>query len=240
MNTNMRLLVFLYILLAPSWTLSESISGMLACNPNEASKKPVIYAFDGEYLIRDNDLEYPFQKIVSLPNKTEMYFAYKPSEKQVEAPKKRLLKALSFFSYLEGWETFNVRYAPLGCSGRSATFKDYLSSLARSLGGKFNIDECTFELPSETLQYRDILSLTEDRVRELIPEMPPLRLEDLDQIKLTIDLSEMKVIEEIYSPSVRTENPAAFSGSQYKCQSLGITVPKIDTSRSRTPIGERL
>ena len=29
-------------------------SGMLACNPNDKKQKPVIYAFDGKHLIKDN------------------------------------------------------------------------------------------------------------------------------------------------------------------------------------------
>ena len=31
-----------------------------------------------------------------------------------------------------------------------------------------------------------------------------------------------------------------FSGTEYQCQSLGIAVPKIDTSQSLTPIGKDL
>ena len=31
-----------------------------------------------------------------------------------------------------------------------------------------------------------------------------------------------------------------FSGTEYQCQSLGIAVPKIDTSQSLTPIGRDL
>lgn len=240
MNTNMRLLVFLYILLAPTWTLSESISGMLACNPNETSEKPVIYAFDGEYLIRDNDLEYPFQKIVSLPNKTEMYFAYKPSEKQINAPKKRFLNAFTYFSLLEQIGVLNPNRSSWGCSRHSVRIQFMLADLAHALGGEYNKNQCTFELPNLTLKYRDILSLTKDKIKQLMPEETPLQIENLDQVKLTIDLSKMKVIEEIYSPSAHARDPAAFLGTQYQCQSLGVTVPKIDTSRSRTPIGDRL
>ena len=73
----MRILAAMLLigLASEAWAKSDK-SGMLACNPNDENKKPVIYVFDGEYLLRDNDLAYPFRHIASLPQKTEMYFSY--------------------------------------------------------------------------------------------------------------------------------------------------------------------
>ena len=72
----MRIFAALLLLgLASEGWAESGISGMLACNPNDKDKKPVLYAFDGEYLIRDNELAYPFQFLASLPNKNEIYFA---------------------------------------------------------------------------------------------------------------------------------------------------------------------
>ena len=82
----MRILAAMLLigLASEAWAKSD-ISGMLACNPNDENKKPVIYVFDGEYLLRDNDLAYPFRNIASLPQKTEMYFSYAHSRNQLLA-----------------------------------------------------------------------------------------------------------------------------------------------------------
>ena len=71
-------------LASEAWAKSDK-SGMLACNPNDENKKPVIYVFDGEYLLRDNDLAYSFRNIASLPQKTEMYFSYAQNRNQLFA-----------------------------------------------------------------------------------------------------------------------------------------------------------
>ena len=69
----MRIFAALLLLgLASEGWAESGIYGMLACNPNDKDKKPVLYAFDGEYLIRDNELAYPFQFLASLPNKNEI------------------------------------------------------------------------------------------------------------------------------------------------------------------------
>ena len=80
----MRILAAMLLigLASEAWAQSD-ISGMLSCNPNDEDKKPVIYVFDGEYLLRDNDLAYPFRNIASLPQKTEMYFSYTHSSNQI-------------------------------------------------------------------------------------------------------------------------------------------------------------
>ena len=44
--------LLLFGLASEGWAGSD-ISEMLACNPNDENKKPVIYAFDGEYLSRN-------------------------------------------------------------------------------------------------------------------------------------------------------------------------------------------
>ena len=57
-------------------------------------------------------------------------------------------------------------------------------------------------------------------------------------VKLTLDFEEMRVIEQ---SSLRKEKKKTtkFENNTYECQSLGVTVPEIDTSESTTPIGEK-
>jgi len=56
----------------------KAISGMLACSSNENNMAPIIYTFDGEHLLRDNQLENPFENIASLTNTTDLHFAFVP------------------------------------------------------------------------------------------------------------------------------------------------------------------
>ena len=60
------------------------ISGMLACTPKDSQQKPVIYAFDGQYLLRDSDSSAPFKKVVSLYDGLDLYFAFIPTKKTLE------------------------------------------------------------------------------------------------------------------------------------------------------------
>ena len=56
----------------------KATSGMLVCSSNENNMAPIIYTFDGEHLLRDNQLENPFENIASLTNTTDLHFAFVP------------------------------------------------------------------------------------------------------------------------------------------------------------------
>ena len=108
---------------------------------------------------------------------------------------------------------------------------------ARKLGGRYDRENFSFELPSVTISCEESRSLTKEKIIDLVPP-PQAEIQDLDQVKLTLDLSRMVVREERYSPS--SAQPQKFSVEEYQCQSLGVTVPEIDTSQSLTPIGRDL
>ncbi len=112
----------------------------------------------------------------------------------------------------------------------------WTKAFAKSLGGIYDEDTFSFKLPYVTLSCEDIRNLTREKLADLVK--PQAEIQDLDQVKLTLDLSRMVVREERYSPS--SAQPQKFSGEEYQCQSLGITVPEIDTSQSLTPIGRDL
>ena len=103
-------------------------------------------------------------------------------------------------------------------------------------GGKYNYENFSYELPSVTISCEESRNLTREKVIDFVPP-PQAEIQDLDQVKLTLDLSRMVVIEERYSPSTVSTK---LSGEVYQCQSLGVTVPEIDTSQSLTPIGRDL
>ena len=76
----MRAALIALLLMFGSQAGAESeVSGMLACNPNKTGAKPVIYAFDGKYLLRDNQKKTPFQHIASIAGFLEIYFAFVPT-----------------------------------------------------------------------------------------------------------------------------------------------------------------
>ena len=78
----MRILAVILLLgLASKGWAETGISGMLACTPKDSQQKPVIYAFDGQYLLRDSDSYAPFKKVVSLYDGLDLYFAFIPTKK---------------------------------------------------------------------------------------------------------------------------------------------------------------
>lgn len=235
-------LIALMMTLASHAGAGSDLSGMLACNPNDPDEKPVLYAFDGEYLLRDNDFAYPFQHLASLPNQTELYFAYTHSSNQISEAQDRLINILEHWDNNVEWifasRRLDNEYGKcMFPKGPIAAQRFHIALFAELLGGIYNEEEASFELPNVTLSCDDLKNLTRDDVMELAPK-PQVDIKDLDQVKLTIDLSRMLILEERYSPD--SNRSRRFSGEAYQCQSLGITAPEIDTSKSVTPIGKEL
>ena len=112
---------------------------------------------------------------------------------------------------------------------------EYKHQFAETLGGIYGEDTFSFKLPHITLSCEDIWNITRQKCADLVK--PQAEIQDLDQGKLTLDLSRMVVIEERYSPSMVSTK---FYGEVYQYQSLGIMVPEINTSQSLTPIGRDL
>ena len=111
-------------------------------------------------------------------------------------------------------------------------------SLSRSLGAKFDRDNNVIEIDGNTYDLEAYYKWTEEDLPSLLTP-PTVTFEDLDHVKITIDFTNMIVIEERYSPFSEWRKNR-FSAAEYQCQSLGITVPEIDTSQSLTPIGRDL
>ena len=240
----MRIFAALLLLgLASEGWAESGISGMLACNPNDKDKKPVLYAFDGEYLIRDNELAYPFQFLASLPNKNEIYFAYTHGQFHIDERNRRIKEAKKYHSRLQAFSSIdsisNV------CNPEDAMFAPTVQALASHLNGTYQLDGgIKISDRNLTLSCEDIVTLETEKLLDLVPFLP-VPIERLTHVKLTLNLSSMVVIEERYEPtqdkaiSSRSENKR-FVGEEYQCQSLGITAPEIDTSQSLTPIGRDL
>ena len=90
----MNTVVLFIMSVAISHTASER-SGMLACNPNDETQKPVIYAFDGKHLIKDNDPTTPYKYLSSISDQFDVYFAFVPTDDYKEKSA-RFNKAKSF------------------------------------------------------------------------------------------------------------------------------------------------
>ena len=246
----MRILavIVLFGLASEGWA-ETGISGMIACNRNDKDKKPVIYAFDGEYLMRDNELAYPFQFLASLPNKNEIYFAYTHGKFHTAVRDEKARQAEWYLSRLTEYGITETRLQRVHkhCVADDEAFQRNLYTLASKIGGSVN-DYGSIIIPSRNLTFscEDIVTLDSKELVNLIP-FPPVTIEELTYVKLTLNLSSMIVIEERYEPEptneqayLLIEKTTKFSGEEYQCQSLGITAPKIDTSQSLTPIGKDL
>lgn len=258
-------IIALMLIFALQARADSDVSGILACNPNKTGAKPVIYAFDGKYLLRDNQKRTPFQHIASIAGFLEVYFAFVPSRKMYQ----RLNDIEQYRQDLKEAQD-NIQKKVDGPNGQKyveafAEFQDwcqYYNSnpsvwlYGRHLGGtKATKYENYFlrnfvELNVGVAQPLNCENTKGKKLTDFIKSSEDLRKDYLDfsfsefetnafdQIKLTVDLSKMAVRQEVYKPRWESENrTAAFSGLEFQCQSLGIDVPEIDVSESITPIG---
>tara|TARA_B100001173_G_scaffold84369_1_gene72173 strand:+ start:472 stop:744 length:273 start_codon:yes stop_codon:yes gene_type:complete len=84
-----------------------------------------------------------------------------------------------------------------------------------------------------------VVSKLKDNVKSLIEKELSYDLStDFYHVKLTLDLENMRVIEQS-SLRIEHKKTTKFENNTYECQSLGVAVPEIDTSESTTPIGEK-
>ncbi|MDC0431927.1 hypothetical protein OAL97_05505, partial [Paracoccaceae bacterium] len=74
------ILIALLLIIGTQAGAASGFSGILVCNPNKNDEKPVAYAFDGEYLLRDNQKKTPFKHIASIAGFLEIYFAFEPTK----------------------------------------------------------------------------------------------------------------------------------------------------------------
>ena len=250
----MNTVVLFIISVAISHTASER-SGMLACNPNDKTKKPVIYAFDGKHLIKDNDPTIPYKHLSSITDQFDVYFAFVPTDEYT--------KRLVFFNNLKPFFTENkdviskvIKNIEFLCSTRSKIlcdpnrWEDDDRFLYQSPLEKLNFS--WKELLAERDKIKKVLgrfwagNSAQDFVKEAQKTINFVSqkeiLYDINtefyHVKLTLDFEEMRVIEQ---SSLRIEQikRTEFVNNTYECQSLGVTVPEIDTSESTTPIGEK-
>lgn len=206
-------------------------SGMLACSSNENNMAPIIYAFDGEHLLRDNQLENPFEKIASLSNTTDLYFAFVPRKivkLKADAAKSLTEKPDLVRKKLESFLLF------CQISSRNTNFRQF---------------QFTEKANNEVhLPDMGACGSTLDKLYERLAEYVKPSISDYDHVKLTLDFANLKVVEEIYSPyspqedrlTSRLRRGKTFQHNLYTCKSLGVTIPKIDTSQSLAPIGKDL
>ena len=104
----MRIFASMLLLgLASEGWAETDLFGMLACNPIDENKKPVIYPFDGEHLLRDSDASAPFKKVASLSPKLDLYFAFIPRPNRLEDSG---LVAERYEDYLSRKDEINVEF----------------------------------------------------------------------------------------------------------------------------------
>lgn len=207
-------------------------SGMFVCTPDSSEEKPIIYMFDGNYLIRDNNLEIPFTKVSSLTDYLDLYFAFEPTlygerklilQQIINQHPERFGQNLQVFS--EACFTGDNFYDFFEVSGHK--LKEIINFRDQKISRVFKSIKC--DRSKIKIQLEDLLS--------------PITNEDLHHKKLTINFDNMTVIEEtIFNGGRYTSNKKAnnYGGSEiqkkYQCKSLGIDVPELDTSKSIVPL----
>ncbi len=237
-----------------SHTASER-SGMLACNPNDETKKPVIYAFDGKHLIKNNDPTIPYKYLSSITDQFDVYFAFMPTDEYS--------KRLFLFNNLKPFFTENKDVI-----SKVITNIEFLCSNQSQFGchpDTWGVDTWVLyqsPLKKLNLRWKELLA-ERDKIKKVLgrfwagisaqdfAEEAQKTINFISQkeilydintdfyhVKLTLDFEEMRVIEQS-SLRIGQKKRTKFVNNTYECQSLGVTVPEIDTSESTTPIGEK-
>ena len=210
---------------------AQDRSGMFVCTPKSEQERPIIYAFDGKHLIRDNDLEIPFSKVASLNENLDLYFAFKPNLSG--RSKLETIKNLRNFPdlFLKQAEAFLS-----ACNKQSTNFVTFSDAY-----------EVFFKYKKDTLSYMSegpLLPLNA-KCRTPMDELitpPAFDTKDFNHVKLTIDFGLMTVIEEnIYNDLYSGLGIKRFieqrpTQKKFACKSLGVEVPPVDTSRSIVPL----
>ena len=209
---------------------AQDRSGMFVCTPKSEQERPIIYAFDGKHLIRDNDLEIPFTKVASLNEQLDLYFAFKPNLRGKS--KLETIKNLKKFPdlFLQQAEIF-LSFCEKQSS--SITFSDLYEKIL-----KYKKDTLSYMSEGPLLPRNAQCRTPRD---ELITP-PVFDTKDFNHVKLTIDFERMTVIEEnIYNDLTSGLGTKRFmeqrpTQKKFACKSLGVEVPPVDTSRSIVPL----
>ena len=238
-----RTLLFGVLMTLASQAGSEAVSDMLVCNPNDRTAEPVIYSFDGELLLRDNNPKFPYKNILTIDKNVYLYFGfeipkYKMATLEREYKKYEEMKASSWKTVAE-INNFK-RYCEGAPDDHTYHNFSFFKSVQKSLqDSKQCIDYLTKENRCISITFVDVKLRSYERCsdisgiadRYLNFKEPAVTLSDFDQVKLTINLDVMQVIEErIFSDG------SGFKAERFVCKSLGMSPPEIDRSQSITPI----
>ena len=210
LNILMNTVVLFIMSVAISHTASER-SGMLACNPNDETQKPVIYAFDGKHLIKDNDPTTPYKYLSSISDQFDVYFAFVPTDDYKEKSA-RFNKAKSFVT--NNYEAIN-KVISMFISMLKTNFEMVSSrtinpykdlSLDLTLGMNYSAktlwewqNKIEINLNSnkeiKTLKVFEFKTKASE-IDSIIEKNLPMLNTDFHHVKLTLDFEEMRVIEQ--------------------------------------------
>jgi hypothetical protein len=260
----MRAAIIALMLMIGSQAGAESeVSGMLACNPNKTGAKPVIYAFDGKYLLRDNQKKTPFQHIASIAGFLEIYFAFVPTvtmrrqqrdfenavkqfKQDIENTGKTLNgpKASKYIKEFDNFQEWCSRNTVNGGSFRRYAVNIIDNPYVTYFEQNF-LDVAAgtqVKLTCENTKGKTVHDFVHLKYRGVPPTNGPYEnvdVNEFNQFKVTVDLNKMTVRQEIYAPLGKIgQKNRSFDAEEFRCQSLGIDVPEIDVSESITPIGK--
>lgn len=212
-------------------------SGMFVCTPLLSIEKPIIYSFDGEYLIRDNNLKVPFTKVSSLTDNMDLYFAFEPT--YIAGRKLALQRLLQQDADLITTELAEFTNHCDDYYSRNDTLETYYQRDSNSekvvLQPILNLVDAIGDLSCAE---------TKDDIGKFLA---PVADEEFNHVKLTINFDKMWVIEERIrrggDVERRNMNLSEFDGAEarkYECKSLGIDVPQVDTSESIVPLASNI
>ena len=236
LGVRMRNILAITLVIIASGVSALDRRGMFVCTPMSSDEKPILYAFDGKHLIRDNNSEVPFTKLSSLADNLDLYFAFEPTFLgKRKIPMQSLLQSdreliTSEFEEFTKWCAFDV----------------YMKD--KTIETFYKLDKYIEKSKLQPIQnlikeYKD----TECESVNIYGEdvLTPVTEEDFNQVKLTINFEKMWVIEERLNKGGSDLGNSAFeikrnAAKKYQCKSLGIDVPDVDTSKSIVPLASNI
>jgi len=238
LGVRMRNILAITLVIIASGVSALDRRGMFVCTPMSSAEKPIIYAFDGEHLLRDNNLEVPFSKLSSLADNLDLYFAFEPT---VLGRVKLTMQSLPH----DERELL------------ASEFKDFSKFCGKSFND-FKTIEDYYELvhKKQNVELQPIQKLikqfrgTECKFITNMDGKPfiPISEDDFNHVKLTINFEKMWVIEERLQRGGDAYNYvgqyisglSSSKSKKYQCKSLGIDVPDVDTSKSIVPLASNI
>lgn len=239
------ILVGAIVLLSANSSSSEELvkGGILTCTPNQLDRKPIVYLFNQEHLVRDDQQYWLLDSLGAIGGRYLVYGGLTPSGELIS----RIKDYNDYIALLSGQEVAHediYRYLQLinsRCRYVSRPYRgdQYVIREQLKRDNEIMVDRVPY-LPSVSC---DNVNQLYSAGELLIPEAPQVRENDLNVSKVIIDTNDWSIVVETFfkSTSIRDSAPLSgersawqhfnwpFGASISACQVIELDTVQIDT-----------